>query len=109
MAKNVLADKANSPSNSDKARSALKAIKSVRTVEGGGFIVNRAFPTHFISELDPFLLLDEMSAADYGPGQAKGAPNHPHRGFETVTYTLEGIFQHKDLNGHTGKLGPGDV
>ena len=50
-----------------------------------------------------------MSVADYGPGQAKGAPDLPHRGFETVTYTLEGIFQHKDLNGHTGKLGPGDV
>ena len=64
MAKNVLADKANSPSNADKARSALKVIKSVRTVEGGGFIVNRAFPAHFISELDPFLLLDEMGPAD---------------------------------------------
>lgn len=105
----MLSDKANSPSNSDRARSTLKVIKSVRTVEGGGFIVNRAFLTHFLSELDPFLLLDEMSAADYGPGQAKGAPDHPHRGFETVTYMLEGTFQHKDSNGHTGKLGPGDA
>jgi quercetin 2,3-dioxygenase len=105
----VLSDKANSPSNSDKARSTLKVIKSVRTVEGGGFIVNRAFPTNFLSEFDPFLLLDEMSVADYGPGQAKGAPDLPHRGFETVKYMLEGIFQHKDSNGHAGKLGPGDV
>lgn len=57
MAKNVLADKANSPSNSDKARSALKVIKSVRTVEGGGFIVNRAFPTPSFQSLIPFCYL----------------------------------------------------
>lgn len=92
-----------------KGRSALKVIKSVRNVEGGGFIVNRAFPTHFIREFDPFLLLDEMGPADYGPGEAVGAPDHPHRGFETVTYMLEGKFQHKDSHGHSGKLGPGDV
>ncbi|HEX7033355.1 MAG TPA: pirin family protein [Nitrososphaera sp.] len=90
-------------------RSALKVINSVRNVEGGGFIVNRAFPTHFISEFDPFLLLDEMGPADYGPGEAVGAPDHPHRGFETVTYMLEGKFQHKDSHGHSGKLAPGDV
>jgi redox-sensitive bicupin YhaK (pirin superfamily) len=109
MAKNDLADKLNSPINSDKDRSTLKVIKSVRTAEGGDLIVNRAFPTHFISEFDPFLLLDEMGPADHGPGQAKGAPELPHRGFETVTYMLEGISQHKVSNGHTGKLGPGDV
>lgn len=109
MAKNVLSDKVNSHSNSGKARSDLKVIKTVRTEEGDGFIVNRAFPTHFLSAFDPFLLLDEMDPADYGPGQAKGAPDHPHIGFETVTYMLEGIFQHKDSNGHIGKLGPGDV
>ena len=90
-------------------RSALKVINSVRNVEGGGFIVNRAFPTHFIREFDPFLLLDEMGPADYAPGEAVGAPDHPHRGFETVTYMLEGKFQHRDSQGHSGKLGPGDV
>jgi redox-sensitive bicupin YhaK (pirin superfamily) len=107
MAKNEnsLADKA----NSQRKRSVTKVVKSVRSVEGGGFIVNRAFPTHFVSELDPFLLLDEMGPADYAPGEAKGAPDHPHRGFETVTYMLEGKFQHKDSQGHSGKLGPGDV
>ena len=109
MAKNSLADNVNSPSNSDKARSVLKVVKSMRSIEGGGFIVNRAFPTHFISEFDPFLLLDEMGPADYGPGEAKGAPDHPHRGFETVTYMIEGKFQHKDSQGHSGKLNPGDV
>ena len=109
MAKNSLADNVNSLSNSDKARSVLKVVKSMRSIEGGGFIVNRAFPTHFISEFDPFLLLDEMGPADYGPGEAKGAPDHPHRGFETVTYMIEGKFQHKDSQGHSGKLNPGDV
>jgi quercetin 2,3-dioxygenase len=93
----------------NRARSVSKVINSTRTIEGGGFIVNRAFPTHFISEFDPFLLLDEMGPADYGPDEAVGAPDHPHRGFETVTYMLEGKFQHKDSYGHSGKLGPGDV
>jgi redox-sensitive bicupin YhaK (pirin superfamily) len=92
-----------------KTRSVFKVVNSVRSIEGGGFIVNRAFPTHFISGLDPFLLLDEMGPVDYAPGEAKGAPDHPHRGFETVTYMLEGKFQHKDSHGHSGKLGPGDV
>jgi quercetin 2,3-dioxygenase len=107
MAKNVLADKANSPSNSDKAQSALKVIKIVRTVEGGGFIVNKAFPTHFISELDPFLSLDEMGPADHGPGHAKEAPDHPHRGLNRDIYA--GKFQHGDSHGHNGKVGSGDV
>jgi redox-sensitive bicupin YhaK (pirin superfamily) len=50
-----------------------------------------------------------MGPADYGPGEAKGAPDHPSRGFETVTYMLEGKFQHRDSHGHTGKLNSGDV
>ncbi|HEV3433019.1 MAG TPA: pirin family protein [Nitrososphaera sp.] len=98
-----------SHSNKHKPRSVLKVVKGVRSIEGGGFIVNRAFPTHFISQFDPFLLLDEMGPAEYGPGEAKGAPDHPHRGFETVTYMLEGKFQHKDSHGHSGRLNPGDV
>jgi redox-sensitive bicupin YhaK (pirin superfamily) len=60
-------------------------------------------------DFDPFLLLDEMGPVDYAPGQAVGAPEHPHRGFETVTYMLEGEFAHRDSTGHTGTLGPGDV
>jgi hypothetical protein len=54
-------------------------------------------------------LIDEMGPVDYAPGKAVGAPDHPHRGFETVTYALEGEFQHEDSAGHRGKLGPGDV
>jgi hypothetical protein len=62
-----------------------------------------------LSDFDPFLLLDEMGPKDLGPGEAKGAPDHPHRGFETVTYMLEGRMQHKDSQGNSGKLTPGDV
>jgi redox-sensitive bicupin YhaK (pirin superfamily) len=58
---------------------------------------------------DPFLLLDEMGPVDYKPGEAVGAPDHPHRGFETVTYILEGEIEHEDSAGHRGELKPGDV
>lgn len=84
-------------------------IAAVRTVEGGGFVVHRPFPTRMLMDFDPFLLLDEMGPVDYAPGQAKGAPDHPHRGFETVTYMLEGSFAHRDSAGHAGVLRPGDV
>tara|TARA_B100001146_G_scaffold115333_1_gene101632 strand:- start:521 stop:1261 length:741 start_codon:yes stop_codon:yes gene_type:complete len=59
--------------------------------------------------MSPFLLLDEMGPADYGPGEAIGAPWHPHRGFETVTYMLAGQMQHEDSTGNKGSLSPGDV
>jgi redox-sensitive bicupin YhaK (pirin superfamily) len=81
----------------------------VRTLEGGGFLVRRPFPTPSLDHLDPFLLLDEMGPSDLGPGEAKGAPDHPHRGFETVTYLLSGRMEHKDSGGRSGKLAPGDV
>jgi hypothetical protein len=90
-------------------RSIERIVASVRTTEGGGFIVHRPFPTRTLMDFDPFLLLDEMGPVDYAPGAAKGAPDHPHRGFETVTYMLEGRFGHKDSAGHSGTLGPGDV
>ena len=59
--------------------------------------------------MDPFLLLDEIGPINLSPREAKGAPDHPHRGFETVTYMLEGQFEHKDSRGNAGKIGPGDV
>lgn len=91
------------------ARSVSQVVNSVRTVEGGGFTVRRPFPTQRMSDFDPFLLLDHLGPVDYAPGKAVGAPDHPHRGFETVTYILEGYNQHKDSRGNSGKLGPGDV
>ena len=84
-------------------------ITAHRQREGGGFIVRRPFPTAGLRMADPFLLLDEMGPVDYGPGEAVGAPDHPHRGFETVTYMLEGEFAHEDSAGHSGVIGPGDV
>ena len=59
--------------------------------------------------VDPFLLVDEMGPVDYAPGEAVGAPDHPHRGFETVTYALAGEFEHEDSAGHRGVLRAGDV
>jgi redox-sensitive bicupin YhaK (pirin superfamily) len=90
-------------------RSISQIINSIQTTEGEGFIVHRSFPTQNLSEFDPFLLLDEIGPLDLSAGEAKGAPDHPHRGFETVTYMLDGKFEHKDSQGHVGKLGSGDV
>jgi redox-sensitive bicupin YhaK (pirin superfamily) len=86
-----------------------RVVSAHSQTEGGGFVVRRPFPTRGLSFVDPFLLLDEMGPADYGPGEAVGAPDHPHRGFETVTYMLEGAFEHEDSAGHRGTIGPGDV
>ncbi len=93
----------------NKNRSINRVITSLETKEGEGFIVHRPFPSPSLSELDPFLLLDEMGPMNLKPGEAKGAPDHPHRGFETVTYMLSGKFEHKDSHGNSGKLNPGDV
>jgi redox-sensitive bicupin YhaK (pirin superfamily) len=67
----------------------------METFEGAGFLVHRPFPTPALDYFDPFLLLDEMGPSDLGPGEARGAPDHPHRGFETVTYLLSGAMEHK--------------
>ena len=84
-------------------------VNSIQTLEGGGFLVRRPFPKAAFSEFDPFLLLDEMGPMEVAPGEAKGAPDHPHRGFETVTYMLSGEMEHKDSRGHAGRLSAGDV
>lgn len=86
----------------------VKSIVPTHTVlEGGGFQVRR--PVAMGSLMSPFLLLDEMGPVNYGPKQAIGAPSHPHRGFETVTYMLQGSMQHADSAGNSGDLNPGDV
>ncbi|MBI4785339.1 MAG: pirin family protein [Oscillatoriophycideae cyanobacterium NC_groundwater_1537_Pr4_S-0.65um_50_18] len=84
-------------------------VNSVETLEGAGFLVRRPFPKSSFSAFDPFLLLDELGPIQLKPGQAKGAPDHPHRGFETVSYILDGRLEHKDSEGHAGLLNPGDV
>src|SRR6266851_5701806 len=90
-------------------RTVAGVVNSVETLEGEGFLVRRPFPKASFSEFDPFLLLDEMGPMELAPGKAKGAPDHPHRGFETVTYLLSGDMEHKDSRGHAGRLRPGDV
>src|SRR5437588_2994246 len=90
-------------------RTVAGVVNSIETLEGAGFFVRRPFPKASFSEFDPFLLLDEMGPMELAPGQAKGAPDHPHRGFETVTYILSGEMEHKDSQGHAGKLSAGDV
>jgi len=93
----------------DIVRPVVEVVTSEKTLEGGGFPVRRPFPTARLLQVDPFLLLDHLGPVQWGPGQGIGAPDHPHRGFETVTYLLSGEMQHKDSAGHSGRLGPGDV
>lgn len=91
------------------AREVVEVITAHRQREGGGFIVRRPLPGPQLDVADPFLLIDELGPIEYAPGKAIGAPDHPHRGFETVTYVLEGESDHEDSAGHRGSIGPGAV
>ena len=82
-----------------KHRDILDVITAQRTVEGAGFPVRRPFPTAQLDNLDPFLMLDEVGPIDWPPGEAQGAPDHPHRGFETISYLLSGEKLHEDSAG----------
>lgn len=77
--------------------------------EGEGFPVKRAFAGVELAALDPFIHLDEMGEVDYAPGEPKGTSWHPHRGFETVTYIIDGIFDHQDSHGGGGTISNGDT
>ncbi|BAY66344.1 hypothetical protein NIES22_64830 [Calothrix brevissima NIES-22] len=90
-------------------RTVAGIINSIQTLEGEGMLVRRPFPKSTFTDFDPFLLLDEFGPVNVEPGKAKGTPDHPHRGFETVSYILEGCVEHKDSQGNTGKLRTGDV
>lgn len=81
-------------------------VDAIETLEGGGFLVHRPFPTTALDMIDPFLLLDEMGPTEVAPGEAIGAPDHPHRGFETVTYMLEGEVEHRDSAGNHASSEP---
>src|SRR5512139_2988612 len=93
----------------DMNREVLRVITAHRQSEGGGFIVRRPIPTLGVDLIDPFLLIDEMGPIDYAPGEAVGAPDHPHRGFETITYVLEGAMEHRDSTGGGGVIRAGDT
>jgi redox-sensitive bicupin YhaK (pirin superfamily) len=92
---------------------AERKVTSVTTApsayEGEGFPVRRAFAGVDLARLDPFIHMDQMGEVDYGPGEPKGTPWHPHRGFETVTYIIDGTFRHQDSNGGGGLITNGDT
>ena len=80
-----------------------------RGLEGEGFPVRRAFAGVDLADLDPFVHMDQMGEVEYAPGEPKGTPWHPHRGFETVTYMMDGTFEHSDSNGGGGVITNGDT
>jgi quercetin 2,3-dioxygenase len=97
----------------DHVPSSDRAVRSVTTApsgfEGVGFPVRRAFAGVELADLDPFIHLDQMGEVEYAPGEPKGTPWHPHRGFETVTYMIDGVFDHQDSQGGGGSITDGDT
>lgn len=95
------------PAPGSVSRPVVTRVTAPSLLEGEGFMVRRPFvaiPHHLT---DPFILLDQMGEVEYGPGEAKGAPDHPHRGFETVTYMLDGTLRHRDSTGGGGLISDG--
>ncbi len=92
-----------------KIRAVERIVTAHQQKEGAGFLVRRPFPTQGLDHVDPFLMLDELGPVEYGPGEAIGAPDHPHRGFETVSYILHGEKLHEDSAGDTQLIRAGDV
>ena len=97
----------------DPATTPERQVRSVtgapQGFEGEGFPVYRAFAGATFAELDPFVHMDQMGEVEYAPGEPKGTPWHPHRGFETVTYIIDGIIDHQDSNGGGGRITDGDT
>lgn len=91
------------------ARPVLAVTTAPSGFEGEGFPVRRAFAGINYQHLDPFIMMDQMGEVDYAPGEPKGTPWHPHRGFETVTYIIDGIFDHQDSHGGGGTITNGDT
>jgi hypothetical protein len=94
-------------------RATVRPVKTVTEApagyEGEGFPVRRAFAGVPLAELDPFVHMDQMGEVEYAPGEPKGTPWHPHRGFETVTYMIDGTFQHQDSIGGGGLITNGST
>ena len=88
-------------------RGVVSVTDAPKMLEGAGFEVRRAFAEIDLRQADPFILLDHLGAVEYAPGEAKGAPDHPHRGFETVTYMMDGELEHRDSNGGGGLITDG--
>jgi redox-sensitive bicupin YhaK (pirin superfamily) len=92
-----------------RARPVRSVTNAPSGLEGEGFPVRRAFAGVDLADLDPFVHLDQMGEVEYAPGEPKGTPWHPHRGFETVTYMIDGTFEHSDSNGGGGVITNGDT
>ena len=90
-------------------RVAISVTTAPQGHEGEGFPVRRAFAGVDARHLDPFIHMDQMGEVEYQPGEAKGTPWHPHRGFETVTYIIDGVFDHQDSHGGGGSITNGDT
>ncbi|GAA0487414.1 pirin family protein [Streptomyces sp. NPDC046215] len=90
-------------------RPVLHVATAPTGVEGEGFPVRRAFAGINYKYLDPFIMMDQMGEVEYAPGEPKGTPWHPHRGFETVTYIIDGTFNHRDSHGGGGTITDGDT
>ncbi len=95
------------PGPDETERPVVRVTTAPSGFEGEGFPVRRAFAGVPVEELDPFIHMDQMGAVDYAPGEPKGTNWHPHRGFETVTYMLDGTFQHQDSHGGGGVITDG--
>ena len=104
-----LLPRAHAPGLGDVVRPVVSVTTAPRGLEGEGFPVRRAFAGVDLAALDPFVHMDQMGEVEYAPGEPKGTPWHPHRGFETVTYMIDGVMDHQDSHGGGGTITNGDT
>ena len=102
-------DRLRTPGLGDTVRPVRHVIDAPKGYEGEGFPVRRAFAGVDLRDLDPFVHMDQMGEVEYAPGEPKGTPWHPHRGFETVTYIIDGVMDHQDSHGGGGTITNGDT
>jgi quercetin 2,3-dioxygenase len=109
VANNLTLDRIAAPGPDSRVRPVLSVTEAPTGFEGEGFPVHRAFAGASMADLDPFIHMDQMGEVEYAPGEPKGTPWHPHRGFETVTYMIDGTFQHQDSIGGGGLITNGST
>jgi hypothetical protein len=109
VADNLTLDRIAAPGPDAKVRPVVAVTDAPSGFEGEGFPVRRAFAGVPMADLDPFVHMDQMGEVEYAPGEPKGTPWHPHRGFETVTYMIDGTFQHQDSIGGGGLITNGST
>src|ERR1700754_2008136 len=100
----LLLPKLSTPAPTARDRSVRSVTTAPAGFEGEGFPVRRAFAGVSLADLDPFIHMDQMGEVNYAPGEPKGTAWHPHRGFETVTYMIDGTFLHQDSHGGGGTI-----